>query len=229
MRDHETIEELLWARALGAIEPDDERRLDAEMGAHGDCDECRRLERDAAEVAGRLALSLDPVAVPPGLEERTVAVATPTPRVATAAPPHTRTAPQWWRAVAAVAAAIVLFAGGWLVGREAEPETVLLDGRVVSFDATGGGTLSLVYRPDEPGVYVVGSRLPAPAPGRTYELWFFRGDTPVRAGCFLPADGVVLQRVEVSIEDEYTDAAVTEEPNACPAAPTRTPVFTAPL
>ena len=43
-RDHSEIEELLAVRALGGLEPDEERALERAMAEHGpDCEVCRRL------------------------------------------------------------------------------------------------------------------------------------------------------------------------------------------
>jgi hypothetical protein len=235
MKDHALIEELLWARALDAIEPGDERRLAAAMDEHGKCDECRRLERDAAEVVARLALAVDPVAVPKELEERTVALATRTRPAARAAPPAAPPrlpAARGLRPLLAAAAALVLFIAGWLGGSLARaPETIRIpvDARVVAFEHDGDATLALVYRPGEEGLYLVGSDLPRPAAGRSYEFWLFRGETPVRAGCFRPAgSGTVYEFVEARIGDASL-AAVTEEPSSCPPAPTSDPLFTATL
>jgi len=235
MRDHELIEALLAARALGGLHANDESRLRAEMAEHGDCPECRRLERETADAAGRVAFALDPVPVSREFEERVVALALagrPTGALATA-PPAGRTAVSaraWVRPVAAAAAALALFAGGWLVGSSSAgggfPPT---GGRVAAFESRTGGTLALVYRSSEEGMYVIGSGLVRPAPGRTYELWLFRGQTPVRAGCFEPGSGgTVAEFIDVPLGSART-AAVTEEPTACPSAPTTRPLFTVSL
>src|SRR5207247_10668356 len=59
-RDHGLIEELLAARALGGLEPEDDTVLRAAMAAHGDCEECRRLETGFEGTAGLLGFALDP-------------------------------------------------------------------------------------------------------------------------------------------------------------------------
>ena len=71
-RDHGLIEELIAVRSLGGLEPADEQRLREAMASHGpDCEECRRLEADYADVAGGIGFALDPVAVRPGFAEET--------------------------------------------------------------------------------------------------------------------------------------------------------------
>ena len=73
IRDHASIDELLAIRALGGLDGDDAARLERELAEHGDCDECRRLEAEHNEVAGMLALSLDPRPVDEGMVDRIVA------------------------------------------------------------------------------------------------------------------------------------------------------------
>lgn len=235
MRDHALIEELLAVREIGGLEPDGERRLEEEMSAHGACEECRRLERETAEAATSLAFSLEPVAPSPDLEERTVALA-----LAERAPAERsrsegldaavvtirRRRGSAWKALVGVAAAVAIFAAGWFAGSSsggAEPFP-FANARVAAFHGSGSGTLALVYRPSGRGTVLVGSGLPAPRTGSTYELWLFESGTPVRAGCFTPAEGAVVSFLDVSAA-RAAQAAVTEEPAACPSAPTTTPIF----
>ena len=62
-RDHAVIEELLAVRSLGGLDGDDLPLLEAQLAAHGDCEECRALESGYDETAGRLAFALDPMPV----------------------------------------------------------------------------------------------------------------------------------------------------------------------
>src|SRR5581483_6620590 len=114
-RDHAQIEALLALRALGGIEPEDERRLEREMAAHGpDCPECRRLGRAHAEVAAGLAMALAPAELPAGWEDRVVAGL---PRAGAGR----RRRPL--REIAAVAAAALLaFAAGWAIRGARAPD-----------------------------------------------------------------------------------------------------------
>lgn len=231
MKDHTVIEELLTLRALGALEPDDEATLREEMADHQPCEECRRLEREASEVAGRLPFALEPLPVALDLEDMTVARALAqrpaTSGAATAAPER---APdrRWLRAVVAIAAAVALFVGGWVVGT-AGRGTPSPGAQIATFGGAPGINLSLVYAAKERGAYLVGSGLPSPSAGKTYALWLFHGSTPVSAGCFAPTDrGTITTFVDVSLADAAT-AAVTIEPTSCPAAPTSEPILTATL
>jgi Anti-sigma-K factor rskA len=240
MRDHEMIEGLLAARELGGLESDGEVELRSEMRSHGDCAECRRLERETAEAVAGIAFLLPPVEPSPGLEERTVAralAARPATRPAdrplavAPGPVRARGRRTWARAVVAAAAAMAIFAGGWLTGSLTGRGSAfsLAQGRVAAFQGSGAGSLALVYRPSGRGMYLVGSGLAPAEAGRTYELWLFHGSTPVRAGCFEPSGGgAVLMFLDVPLASAG-QAAVTREPSSCPSAPTTQPIFTTAL
>src|SRR5438445_7942029 len=102
MNDHATIEELIVVRSLGGLDAGDLAHLDELMAAHGPgCLECARLRDRYVEVAGRLAFAVAPEEIPAGLEDRLVR---------RAIRPRSRWASR--RLVAAVAAAVILVAGG---------------------------------------------------------------------------------------------------------------------
>jgi hypothetical protein len=233
MRDHERIEELMAVRALGGLDGDDDEALRREMSEHGeDCAECRRLESEFDEVAGRLAFALDPVPMRDGFEDEVVAAATDA-RGRPAPPARERLerpgGGRRLRPLAAIAASIVLFAAGLGIGAlvNGRGEGVPPGQRVVAFQGEGPGSLSLAYRPGEEGVYLLGSGLQTPPEGRVYEVWMFRDGTPVPAACFRPSsDGSVFEFVDAGLGT--TDAmAVTVEASACPSAPTTQPILTA--
>src|SRR5436190_359271 len=75
--DRERIEELLAAKSLDGLEPADVAELERLQASHGPrWEECRRLEDELAEVAGRLAFAAAAAEVPAGFEDRLVAAAT---------------------------------------------------------------------------------------------------------------------------------------------------------
>ena len=245
MADHERLEELIVARALGGLDPEDERAYERERAEHGpDCAECRRLETEYGEVAGRLAFSLDPEPANPDLEERVVALATGkrTESVAILHPGdddlserrairERRPGGVILRPLVAVAAAFVLFVGGWAIGTTmsgGEP-TIPSDARVVAFEGAqpDTGTLSVAFTPGEAGVYLLGAGLPQPSDGEVYELWMIQDGEAVSGTCVVPeADGSLFAFADAELGT--TEAmAVTVESSSCPAAPTTEPVFTA--
>lgn len=230
-KDHQVIEELLTASVLGALEPVEQATLDQEMADHGaQCGECLELRRDYGEVAGRLAFALEPNPVRPGLEDETVHLA----RSASTSqvvpiPTHRAEGPKAWRGLVAVAAAFVLFAGGWLargLGGDGDGGTAALPSRVVSFQGTGGN-LSVAFEPGTSGVYLLGSDLAAPPIGKVYEVWMIQGDTPVRGACFSPSpNGSLFTFLDAELDTTQT-MAVTVEPSSCSDAPTSEPILTA--
>ncbi len=233
MNDHGLIEELAWARALGGLDPEDAAVLEAELASHDDCAECRRLVAEAEEVAGRLAFALDPVRVPVGFEDRVIAA-----RRAQGVAPMPSDHPRrrgsaavraWARPLVAAAAAVVLFVGGWVTsdvlgGTAGE---VPAGTRVVTFEGQEPGSLSVAFRPGEPGVYLLGSGLATLPEGKAYELWMLRDGSPVPASCFRPsADGSLFSFVDADVGSADT-MAVTIEPSACSTQPTTSPILTA--
>ena len=228
-RDHTVIEELLSVDALGGLDDDDRALLDRERSAHGACEECARLEAGFREVAARHGLSLEPVHVRAGMATdilREAGAPAPTDVTIDLADRRERRAGGSWRRLVAVAAAFVLFAGGWAV-RDARDSGGGAP-RLVSF-AGDAGTLAVAYQPGRPGVIVFGSDLPDPGPDRAYELWMVQGtQAPVSGGCVHPTDGRVLTYVPADIGRTDT-MLVTVESASCPSAPTTDPVLSASL
>ncbi len=231
MRDHSAIEELMAADALGGLDPKDREALARERASHGaDCSECLRLESDYAEVAGRMAFALEPVAARAGFEDETVDLATERslerPRLARSGRPA-------WRGLVAVAAALVLFAAGWLtrgLGKAGAPAFLPAEAKIAAFQAVTpdvSGHLAVAYRPGKVGVYVFGSDLGPLPSGKAYELWTIQGKTPVAGGCFTPdANGDLLTYVDAPLGGAEL-MAVTVEPASCSEQPTTTPILTA--
>jgi len=229
MRDHTRIEELLAIRALGGLDPQDEAELQREMASHGpDCEDCRRFETEFEETAGRLAFALDPVAVRDGFARETFERAFERPAGPAVERPDTRPHRRaWLRPLVGVAAAILLFAGGVLVGTAVTGEQPS-EKTVLTFTSeTEPGTLAAAFTPGSSGVFMVGTGLPTLPEGKVYELWLFTGDTPASAMCATPtAEGSVFGFADTSLEGVGL-MAVTVESRDCPSAPTTQPVFTA--
>ncbi len=128
----------------------------------------------------------------------------------------------------AVAAAFVLFVGGWAVRSAMDPSGgELAASRFVRFEGEAG-TLALAYEPGRPGVVLFGSGLPDPGDGRAYEIWMIEDGRAVSGGCVRPKEGRILTFVDANI-GSTEQMAVTVEPASCPEAPTTDPVLTASL
>jgi anti-sigma-K factor RskA len=229
--EHETIEELLAARALGGLETDEERELDRLLAEHGDCEACRRLAREAAETAAALALTLEPVAPPAGIIERILAAEPPTTaaepadeltrrRAARSAQPPRRSSRPWW-SVGAVAAALVALVVSLSVAMPGTQEirSVNLAQRVVRFEGDAGVLAMAIFW---------GHGLPDLPAGQVLEIWMIDDDRPTSGGCAVPVDGRLALAVDASI-GTTDQMAVTVEDASCPDAPTSEPVLVAPL
>jgi anti-sigma-K factor RskA len=232
--DHALIDELLAIRSLGGLDEDDAVILERELAAHGDCAECRRLEVEHAEVAGMLALALDPRPVDEDMADRILAQeqrSGPRPDQAAAAPPVDELSGRRdlrlgrWQAAFGVAAAVALVLAFVLATR---PDGgVRVPGTIVAFEGAPG-ELAMAYSPGERGALVWGTGLPDPGNGKVYELWMIEDGDPVRGACLTPTEGAVAAYLDADLSSAEL-MAVTVESNGCPSAPTTDPVFTAEL
>ena len=232
-RVHALIDELLAFRSLGGLDGEDAALLERELAAHGDCDECRRLETEHNEVAGMLALSLDPRPVDGDMADRIVAnpQREPEPERITVASSGDELSARRdarlgrWQAAFGIAAAIALILAFVLATRPSGGVDV--PGTIVAFEGARG-ELAMAYTPGERGALVWGAGLPDPGGGKTYELWMIEGGNPVRGACLAPTDGAVAAYVDADVSSAEV-MAVTVESTDCPSAPTTDPVFTAEL
>lgn len=231
-RNHSVIDELLAVRALGGLDGDDVSLLERELAAHGDCEECRRLEAAHREVAGRLADALVPRPVDPSMVDRIVATPQATPRIALARDETGRedlagrldARLARWRAAFGVAAAVALILAVALAVRSTTERGPRLTS-VVRFEG-GAGELAMGYAPGERGLVLLGTGLPDPGAGKVYELWLIEDGTPVRGTCLTPTDGGVAAFVDADAGSADLMAITVEDP-ACPEAPTTEPRYTA--
>jgi anti-sigma-K factor RskA len=227
--DHSLIDELLAARALDGLDDEGTALLQRELAEHGRCDECRRLEAEHAEVAGMLALALEPRPVDPSMADRIVAESQRS-AGGDAATPDELTARRdarlrRWQTAFGVAAAIALILAFVLVARSPRDETV--PSTLVTFEG-GSGEVAMAYTPGESGVFLWGNDLPDPGAGNVYELWLIDDGEAVRGACLAPSDGSIAAFVDADPSSAQV-MAVTVESADCPDQPTTDPVFTAEL
>jgi len=232
MTDHDLIEELLAVRALGGLDDTDAQTLDAALVDHGPaCEECARLEREFSETAAGLALELEPAPLREGFEERVMAAARATMREGAVQVEFRPGTSPWVRRLGTLAAAAALLLGGWALravteGSDAPPADFLAKATILRLEGDAEGSVSVAYRPGEPGAYVLGSDVPPAGEDRVYELWLIIGDTPESAGCFSPENGRIVGRFDQQV-DQADVLAVTVEDSSCPTAPTTTPILAA--
>jgi hypothetical protein len=234
--DHSVIEELFAVDALDGLDGEDRERLRREREAHGDCDECRVLEREFAETAAQMSSVLDPVPVDGSMVERILASsATPVPAPPVAAGQvdelsvrRSLRARAWQTWAAAAAAAAVLVAIVISLAPASVETTVSTSQRVVSFGGETEATLAMAYTPGSPGAVFFGTGLDDPGADAVYEIWMIEDGIATSGGCVAPTDGVVALSVDASIGTSEA-MAVTVEPADCPAAPSGRPVLEADL
>jgi hypothetical protein len=243
MRDHTLIEGLMSVQALDGLDGDDIALLERRRDEHGDCVECRNLEDEFNEIAGRLGFALDPEPIDPRMADEILLragssrdVAIQAERIESIDVARERLSTRrgrWnrnWTAVAAAVTVLLIFgtiavirSGGTTPVGSASPTQ-----RIVRFTGTGGADVVMAYTPGKPGVVLVGSGLPDPGPGKVYELWMIRDKTPLSGGCAAPADGGIAAALPAApIGGDLM--AVTIESTSCPSAPTTTPILTAQL
>lgn len=238
-RDHTVVEELLAVRSLGGLDGADVEVLRSELAAHGDCAECRNLDRGFAEVAGRLAFALDPEPVDPAMADVILRVAEGAPEERPVARTETRELPRvpetprvgrGWRALVGVAAAFALIVGGYVAldaTRRADLGQVAASQQVVRFEGEGG-RLAMAYEPGSPGAVLFGTGFADPGPDRVFGIWMFHGDVPTSGGCLTAPDGVIAAVLAADVSEAEL-MAVTIEPASCPDQPTTAPILTAAL
>ena len=230
MRDHSLIEELLAAAVLGGLSPADADLLRRERQSHGACQECARLEAEYQESAGRIGFSLAPVEGPDGAVDDVLRHAVRARTETVSAPQDPQASPgSWWKPVIAIAAALalalVLFGGGWLLRGKGSTTARTSGAQLVHFDGTTGN-LAMAFVPGEAGAVFFGANLPDPGDGNVFEVWTFHGQQPVRMVCLNSSDGTVLQFADAAV-GSATQMAVTIESSSCPSAPTTKPIFLA--
>jgi len=213
MADHERLEELIVARALGGLETGDERAYQLEREHHlADCAECRRLETEYGEVAGRLAFSLDPEPVSQDLEERVVA-AMPRSR-------DRRRLPPWAAAVAATFCVLAVLGAVFipdLSGGRALASATLTP---TDLAPDAGGEVSLRDAGTNMEVRLEAWGLPACEDDRYYELWLVEGEERVSAGSFTvgPSGKVEVDMNAPDFAGSYPTVGITYEHDKDPRA-----------
>lgn len=232
--------------AMGVL--DDPER--SEIRAHLDrgCDVCTSGMSEARAWVYALGASTEGPAPPKRLRNRILASAGAVPETRW----HWRTAWQAAAAVALVAVAILVYFGQRQNAERAELraqltrtglEAVRLREALAVLQApetrevTFGGAQPApprgrVFVNPSLGVLLIASNLPAPPPGKTYEMWIIpKGGSPAPAGLFSSSPegtAVHLYRTPVSVASTGL-VAVTLEPAGGVSAPTSQPVIAAAL
>lgn len=217
---------------LGALPDDEVQAFREHMGACADCrGEVTRLQA----VADGLAIGVAPQVAPPELRARVMATVHAEAELLRAAGHDAdRPAPAaaWWRwrlapALAVAAALLVgLVVGALAINTGTSTRTQVVQATVLA----PGHRASAELRRVGSHLELVVTGLPAPPPGRIYEVWLERGTqapepTDVLFSVTHQGDG----SVGVSgYESGVSKVLVTDEPLGGSLKPTRTPIIVAP-
>lgn len=230
MSDHEQLRESVASWVLGAAEPEEAELLRAHLET---CPSCREMASRFGRAVHALPLTVDEAMPPPRLRERILAAAAASPRVATVAEsaqpkvmpvPATRRRfvlpafgriPTYAAAAAVVLALVVGLAAGSVMG--SRPPTPG-PSQVARFTLTGhgglaGATASVIDLKSDGVVLVAFNGLPAPPPGKVYELWMITSSSRADpGGVFVPdRNGATLVVVNGSLKGYVTMAVTTEQ------------------
>jgi anti-sigma-K factor RskA len=232
--DHDRIEELVAAYALGACDGQERDLVEAHLVA---CAGCRALALRLSRPVEALPLSVEEVRPPARLRARILAAAAagqvpeagepPAPRIVTfpvraERPP--RRFPWQWAAVAVLALALAGL-GAWNVvlnqALHAAPARYALVG--TGSLAGASGTVTVFRGQDAALVSLTG--MPAPPAGKVYQLWLIdAAGHPTSGGTFTPsADGTAQLGVDRPMADVRTVAVTREDGPSGARAPTMTP------
>ena len=240
MTDHPELENSVAAFVLGAADEDEMEAVRAHLGG---CAECRQLAGRLQRAADALPLATEIVDPPARLKARILAAAATTARTPVRPPsrarilalPRPRSLSGWsWprppatlpMAAAAALVLAVLGLGAWnlhLVDQLGHQQ-------VASVTLSGQGQLSgaqatVVDFREQSVALVTFSRLPAPPPGKVYELWLIPASGAPEAVTVFQPDGDGSKTVVVNRDlRRYKIIAVTAEDGpAGVAAPTQQP------
>jgi anti-sigma-K factor RskA len=236
---HEDYKEMIPARALSALDAEEERALNEHLE---NCEECQKELEEWQATAATLAVTADPVEPSPKVRERILSEVRKD--LSAEVVPFRSTSRNIWRsfgslgAMAAVVLVTALIVGLIVLWRENRAtreelakarefvELVNTPGARVSelrgIDRGAGATAKLAY--DRNGhAILMASKLPNVPQGKAYQLWFIIPNKPPFPGkTFVPdSSGTVVLKDQMT--DEANDAqlfAITVEPEGGVKAPT---------
>jgi anti-sigma-K factor RskA len=230
--DHEEIEYLIPAYAMGATDPDESQAVETHLPG---CTACRSLVAHYRRLADDMLFALPAAAAPAGLTERMRRRLEPARQQAAPEP--------WWarlrlRTLAPALAALVFLLGitnFYWVGRVNRLENRAVDESAflarladapalpLTADATAPYAQGVLYRPaDSPVALLCVYGMPALPVDKTYQLWLIKDGQRDNGGLFrVTQDGFGLLVLQPDRPlSEYTAVGITAEPAGGSPAPT---------
>ncbi|MGF2950328.1 anti-sigma factor [Microbacterium alcoholitolerans] len=149
---------------------------------------------------------------------------------------------RWSRMLFALAACLVLLVGAGIgtavvVSQLQRPQSVVAleqiqdagDARQQSVELASGGTVTAHWSDELGKAVLVTTGLDDPGQGETYELWLVRGEVPIAAGVFDPADGEATALLAEPMRPGDAIAVTVEQAGGSPSgAPTSDPILVIP-
>lgn len=231
MMTHARIEEQIAAYVLDAMDDEERRSVEPELLDHvAGCEPCRQTYATLREVAGDLALAVDPIPLPAGLEAKVLSA---TEQFPVAHAPIPRRARKWSQvAVAAALVAIGALGGTTLQTARSDREArlavrLMSDVRTESATLVGSkrGSGLIFVAPDGEGV-LIARGFTGPRKGSVLKLWLLHDGNAVPSVAFNPEDDIIPIRVAPG---DYDAAAVTVERDPDAQAPTTEPIYSGAL
>jgi anti-sigma-K factor RskA len=232
MMDHESTEGLIPAYALGAVDPDESRDVEAHLAA---CATCRDLLAEYRELGGGLLFATPPMAAPAGITERMRERLTPV--------RHEAAPRAWWTRlrgaflVPALAAAILLLlvTNIYWVGRMNRLDRQVTEQASLAASLANAPATALRAEASAPyaqGVVYASTSgqaallcvygMPALPSDKAYQLWLINDGKRESGGVFQVSGngfGFLMVRPAHPLTD-YSSVGITVEPIGGSPAPT---------
>lgn len=210
----DALRDLLPAYALGAVDPDEARQVEALLRR---CPDWRAELATYRQLDAELAALLPPIVPPPSVKASLIQAVT--------ARPKRRHWAWGWVAAACLLIALVVSNAAWAaVARQQAPLELVL--RSVQADAAPDATGRVLWARAEPQAFLVLSGLPPLAPDQTYQAWMRDGNRIISLGLVQPqADGsAALVFDGALLAGRFDTVGVTVEPAGGSALPTSPPI-----
>ncbi len=246
--DRERLRELLPAYSLGVTDPEETRLVESLLESYPDV--AAEMD-DYRSLVGALYFAAPPAQPPARLHDQLMAAASGKPTVSAAPAAAPKRALSFSRALLgfglAAAALLILTNAFWVIRfnqldaeRRQMLDLVRGQGAVlaavssgsshrVELASTRNSSVSLatvLWSPQSDVALLYSQDLPALEPGRTYQLWFIKGQTPISGGLFqLDSQGEAIYLFHPTEPMDQVDAlGISDEPASGSSAPSTTPI-----